>query len=213
MNAIKIAQGETDSLTGTATEEVPYLVEISTTAQNEFVLIGKSERRIKSHGQRYYDGDRARLTAHAGETLYCYSPNSDAKVEIRPEGFDVDLFPRRSVYEIERVDQLDTVTDVTQIQDVANVQTQESKDSLTADEHATSGTSAEQLAANAVPNGVEVLIQADYANADSVFVGDADTQSMEIKPGGKLTLRLSDTSAAYIQTPNAGDSVNILFEG
>jgi hypothetical protein len=195
MNAIKIAQGETDSLTGTATGAEPFLVEISTTAQNEYVLIGKSSRNIRTHGQRYYDGDRARLTAHAGETLYCHAPNSDAEIEIRPEGFDVDLFPRRSVYEIERVDQIDSI---------GNLQNHDAVQSFTHDPN-TDGS----VPSNDVPPGIEVVVQASLANDSASHV---EVGNHELGPGDSISLRVTNTDKIDVSAPTTGDVVNITWE-
>lgn len=85
-------------------------------------------------------------------------------------------------------------------------------DSLTAFNHATSGTDAEPLPENAVPDGVEVLMYAKDANGGFVWVGDSATQAVPIKPGGSLTLAVSDTSAIYVRTPTSGDEVGVLYE-
>jgi hypothetical protein len=195
MNAIKIAQGETDSLTGTATGAEPFLVEISTTAQNEYVLIGKSERQIRTHGQRYYDGDRARLTAHAGETLYCHAPNSDAEIEIRPEGFDVDLFPRRSVYEIERVDSIESIGNM------ANY------DAVQSFEH--DPNSEASPASNEVPDGTAVVVQASLDNDSASYV---EVGEHELGPGDSIDVRVTNTDKIPVSAATNGDVVNITWE-
>ncbi|MFT4921051.1 MAG: hypothetical protein ACI8XM_000244 [Haloarculaceae archaeon] len=79
-------------------------------------------------------------------------------------------------------------------------------------EHATAGTAAESLPANPVPQGVKVLVQARPGNTDPVYVGDSTAQPAIIKGTKAVTLKVTDTSAIYIQTPTAGDSVGVLFE-
>lgn len=89
----------------------------------------------------------------------------------------------------------------------------ENQGSLTAFEQSTGGTDAEALASNAVPEGVDVVVQAKADNSGAVYVGDGTTQSIRLAPEQSLSLAVTDTGLVYIQTPTAGDGVNVVFEG
>jgi hypothetical protein len=83
---------------------------------------------------------------------------------------------------------------------------------LGAFEHQTSSTSAEQLDSNSVPNGVEVVVQAQTTNSGSVFVGNSTNQPIELSKGSHVSLNVTDTDKIHVQTPNSGDGVGVLFE-
>lgn len=78
--------------------------------------------------------------------------------------------------------------------------------------YSTGGTTAEQLPANTVPASAEVLLQANPNNTGRVYVGDSTAQPIGLSPDGSMTLDVTDTAAIYVQTPNAGDSVGVLYE-
>lgn len=189
----KVAQGEVESLTGRVQQATPYLLEIETAQSNEWVRLGKSKRRIQQQGQRFYDGDRTRITLHQGETLYALSPNSDAEIDVRPEGFDVDLFPRRSVYEIENVGEIESL---------GNLQNHDAVQSFTYDPN-----EATNPPSNEVPPGIEVAVQASYANENAVRVG-----RHELGPGDAISLRITNTDVLDVTAPTAGDVVNVTWE-
>lgn len=89
----------------------------------------------------------------------------------------------------------------------------ENEDGLQAFEHATSGTTAEALPSNTVPEGIEVLVTYAAGNSDVVFVGDANSQVVPLTGVGLgVTVNVTNTDQIYIQTPTAGDSVAVLFE-
>ncbi len=92
------------------------------------------------------------------------------------------------------------------------VQQLQSQSGLTALNYATSSTNAEQLPSNVVPPGIEVLLWADPNNENRVFVGDSGTQSIPLPADGTLSLRVDNTDAIHLQTPNSGDAVGVLFE-
>lgn len=191
----KLAQGEVKSLTGTAQGATPLLLEITTETSNEFVKLGKSKTRIQNQGQRFYDGDRTRITLHEGEVLYALSPNSDAEIDVRPEGFDVDLFPRRSVYQIENVGEIESL---------GNLQNHDNVQSFTHDPNA-DGTPE----SNEVPPGIEVAVQASYANDPDSLVR---VGQHELGPGDSISLRVTNTDVLDVSAPTAGDVVNVTWE-
>jgi len=86
------------------------------------------------------------------------------------------------------------------------------QDGLTAFDYATSGTDAEQLPSNAVPDGVSVLLQAPESNAAMVYVGSSGEQPIEMQPSGTVTVDVSDTSAVYVRANSGGDGLGVLFE-
>jgi hypothetical protein len=90
----------------------------------------------------------------------------------------------------------------------------ENEDGLTAFEYATSGTTAEQLPSNAVPEGVAVAVAYQSGNSDIVYVGGSAAQTIPMSTiGSAISLCVSNTDQIYVQTLTAGDSVGVLFEG
>lgn len=86
-------------------------------------------------------------------------------------------------------------------------------DGLTQFVYSTDSSNAESLDSYAVPNGVEVLIEYAESNTGTVYVGDSDTQQSPLTSAGQArTFRVTDTSAVYVRTPDAGDSVVVTFE-
>lgn len=83
---------------------------------------------------------------------------------------------------------------------------------LTGFTHSTSGTTPEQLPANAVPDGVTVLLQADSGNSGPMQVGNNTVQPIDMPASGTVTLDVSDTSAIYVAAHSSGDSLGVLFE-
>lgn len=85
--------------------------------------------------------------------------------------------------------------------------------SLTAFTHTTGGTTAEALPSNAVPDGIEVVVQAMADNSGPVYVGNGTTQAVHLAAEQSVTLAVTDTDLINVRTPTAGDGVNVLFEG
>lgn len=83
---------------------------------------------------------------------------------------------------------------------------------VTADSYTTGGTTAESLPAHAVPDGIAVLVRAMDGNAGDVNLGDSGSQTIPLAPGDAIPLAVQDTSNVYIQTPNSGDGVAMIFE-
>jgi len=77
--------------------------------------------------------------------------------------------------------------------------------------YSTESTNAEQLPANAVPNGTDVLIQADPGNSGRVYIGNDTDQPVSIAPEGTATVPVTDTSAIHVRTPTSGDSVGVFW--
>jgi hypothetical protein len=196
----KLTQGEVKALTGRVSSATPYLLEIETATSNEYVKLAKSKTRINQQGQRFYDGDRTRITLHQGETLYALSPNSDAEIDVRPEGFDVDLFPRRSVYEIENVGQLDAVANVDSITTVTNTTDLKSVETV--------ATGVDISGASEVSRTLDLVgreVTAVYAVADS-----STDFNMDVSPNGSYWITATNPS------PDAGSwsaSTSVRWEG
>jgi hypothetical protein len=84
---------------------------------------------------------------------------------------------------------------------------------LTQFEYTTDGTEAEALSANAVPEGVEVLVEYREANSGNAYVGDDSTQMSPLtQVGDGRTFEVTDTSLIHVRTPTAGDGVIVTFE-
>ncbi|MDS0280634.1 hypothetical protein [Haloarcula onubensis] len=86
------------------------------------------------------------------------------------------------------------------------------QDGLTAFEFTTGGSTAEQLPANAVPDGVTVLLQARDANGQKVYVGNDTAQPIEMQPAGTVALDVTDTSHIWVKGAAAGETVGVLYE-
>lgn len=192
MEAIKVPQGETKSLTERVEQTTPYILEIN----KANVRLGKSKRRTRAQGQKFYVDDRTRVTLHPGEELYAYAIDGDAEVSARPEGFDVDLFPRRSVYEIENV---------SSIESLGNLANHDSVQSFTHDPN-TDGTT---LPSNDVPPGITVNVQASLANDSASHV---EVGNHELGPGDSVSLRVTNTDVISVTAATSGDVVNVTWE-
>lgn len=191
MNAISIEQGETEPITGRAEGEVPYLLEIN----GATVRLGKSVSRTESQGQQFYPADRPRITLHQGETLYAYAVDGDAEIEARVEGFDVDLFPRRNVYEIQEVGSIESV---------GNLANHDTVQSLTHDPNSDGS-----LPNAEVPPGIEVVVQASLENASDSYV---TVGQHELGPGDSISLRVTDPAEIPVEAATDGDVVNLTWE-
>ena len=79
--------------------------------------------------------------------------------------------------------------------------------------YTTSGTTAEQVDSHAVPDGVTVSVLYDTGNAGTVWVGDSNSQPVPLSSKtDTFETQVTDTNAIYVRTPNAGDSVNLIWE-
>jgi len=88
------------------------------------------------------------------------------------------------------------------------------QDGLTQIVYSTGSTNAEALDANAVPEGVTVLVEYAEGNAGNVYIGDSDTQQSALTAVGQgREMAVSDTSYIYVRTPTSGDRVVVTFEG
>ncbi|MFC7069485.1 hypothetical protein [Halobaculum lipolyticum] len=87
------------------------------------------------------------------------------------------------------------------------------RDELTQFVYSTSGTTAETLDSNAVPDGVTVLVEFKSDNTGTVYVGSPDTQESALTGIGQgRSFDVSDTAAIGVRTPTAGDAVVVTFE-
>lgn len=73
---------------------------------------------------------------------------------------------------------------------------------------ATGGT----LPAGEVPEGVEVIVQAQHTNADRIRVGLTSQPTVELVAGQSATYRVEDTEQIHIWSKSAGDGVNYSHE-
>lgn len=125
---------------------------------------------------------------------------------------------------------LDTLSDIDQIQAVldragnlrpaANADEQEAmndrlgnRDGLTQLVYTTASTNPEPLPSNAVPHGVQVLVEFKEGNTGTVYLGDTDTQESPLTAVGQgRTFSVLNTELIHVRTPNLGDSVVVTFE-
>lgn len=64
-----------------------------------------------------------------------------------------------------------------------------------------------------VPEGVDVVVQAQFGNESRIRVGLSSDPTMELRPGQSITYRVQDTGQIHIRANNAGDGVNYTHEG
>lgn len=77
----------------------------------------------------------------------------------------------------------------------------------------TQSTDPEQMPNQDVPDGVDVSLIYYPTNSGVVWVGDADAQEVPLTDTGQaVSLAVDNTNALYIQTPNVGDGVTVVFE-
>jgi len=97
-----------------------------------------------------------------------------------------------------------------EINDVSQLRGAGSLDSLS---YSTSGTSAEQLPDNEIPDGLSVVVRTDTSNSGIVYVGGSSNQKYPLLSNGEgVSLKVRNTNDIYVQTPNGGDTVYALWE-
>ena len=204
----------------------PYIVEV-----REAPVRFAHRKRQADRGAELSAGQTHTLSNFRGSGIWLAAPEEPATVRVRPAGAKLESQPEKDVSIIgdvqaqldEPVDvskepiEVDGVVDVAGSVDVSGsvdvdnisdphprtVPALANHDSLTS----FSVSPDQSMPSNAVPDGVEVVIQADGDNVDPVFVGQ-----IELSPGSVLTLSVTDTDV--IDTSGAsGDQINVLFEG
>lgn len=78
--------------------------------------------------------------------------------------------------------------------------------------YSTSGTSAEQLPAQSVPDGVTVGIVAQPSNSQRVWIGGSGAQVYPLSPDSRTGFAVSDTSAIYVRAESSGDGIGVIYE-
>lgn len=201
MPEIRIEQGETEPIVEQYDPDGWYVQ-----VRGNPVRIGKTKRRAATEGEPWQTHDRGRIQQkERDEALFAYAPEGDAVVDVRNGGFLSDIFSP-TMMETE----IDNIRKVFEVDNLVNL---ESKASITSFEYSTQGTGADTLPSHAVPQGVEVAVQALRDNQDLVYVGNDTAQAVNLAPGESMTLRVSNTDVIHIQTPSAGDGVGVTFEG
>ncbi len=80
------------------------------------------------------------------------------------------------------------------------------------DDDATDDTTGSTLPAGAVPNGIEVVVQAKHSNTSRIKVGLTASPTLELAAGQSATYRASDTEQIHIEATSDGDGVNFSHE-
>ena len=200
--------------------DLPYIVEV----QDAPVRFAHRKRQAQ-RGATLSAGQTHTLSNFRGSGIWLAAVDATATVRVRPAGANLESQPQKDVSVIgdvqaqlnEPVDvskeplEISNTVDVAGSVDVDNIsdphtrriEALENHDSLTS----FSVSPDQSMPSNQVPNGVDVVLQADSNNIDPVYVGQ-----IELSPGGVLTLAVSNTNV--IDTSGAaGDQINVLFEG
>ena len=200
--------------------DLPYIVEVSD-APVRFA----HKKRQAERGATLSAGQTHTLSNFRGSGIWLAAPQDTATVRVRPAGANLESQPQKDVSIIgdvqaqldEPVDvskspiEIGNIVDVAGSVDVSNIdephprriEALENHDSLTS----FSVSPDQSMPSNQVPNGVDVVLQADSNNLDPIYVGQ-----IELAPGSVLTLAVSNTNV--IDTSGApGDQINVLFEG
>ncbi len=81
-----------------------------------------------------------------------------------------------------------------------------------ADGETTDDTTGSTLPAGAVPDGVEIVVQAMHDNDSRVKVGLTDSPTVELKGGTFATFRVEDRSQVHVVAKSDGDGVAFSHE-
>lgn len=76
----------------------------------------------------------------------------------------------------------------------------------------TGDTTGSYLADNSIPNGSELMVQANYSNEANVLVGFDDDPSIQLSQGQAINFFTTNTANIYVKLGDASDSVNVAFE-
>lgn len=77
---------------------------------------------------------------------------------------------------------------------------------------APANTNVNTLSAGAVPEGVEVVVQADPGNAAPVKVGLTNSPAVRVPAGQSYTCRVDDRSQIHYQLEDSTDSIHVSHE-
>lgn len=73
-------------------------------------------------------------------------------------------------------------------------------------------TSGSSLPMGGVPDGVDVVVQAQHENESRVRVGLTESPAVELVAGQSVTYRVENTDQIHIEAKSAGDGVNYSHE-
>lgn len=77
--------------------------------------------------------------------------------------------------------------------------------------YSTSGTDAEQVDSNDVPDGHAVVVQAKDDNTGAVYIGDSDTQEWALEARESIEVHPPNTDDIWVQTPTGGDGIVLMW--
>lgn len=147
-----------------------------------------------------YDADDSPVTGLAVETQYIWlkrGPDATTNPEVQIEAGA----PAASVGDGTREEQEKTN---------ARLGNWDTLDGFT---YSTTSTNVEALPSHDVPDGVTVLVTYGRGNAGDVYVGTTDVQPATLSADAhSFAANVTDTAEVHVRTPNAGDSVGVLFE-
>lgn len=146
-----------------------------------------------------------------GEPLYAAPAGDyDAVVDVRRASFNVEIFAPLTLPNVEEIVE---ILNMANLENIQNIEQMQNPDTLTSFAYDPGTGGADTLPANPVPDGIEVAVQANYGNADSIIVGEPGSCVIELKPGSTYYAKVSDTSAIGVEAVSAGDTVSVNFEG
>jgi hypothetical protein len=76
----------------------------------------------------------------------------------------------------------------------------------------TDDTNGSTLPDQAIPHGVEVVVQAQFSNANRIKVGLTDSPTIELPPGQSVVYRVQNLSQIHIVAQSDGDGVAFTAE-
>jgi archaellum component FlaG (FlaF/FlaG flagellin family) len=71
-------------------------------------------------------------------------------------------------------------------------------------------TSAVPLASN--QSCIAVLVQCDQAASKNLYVGDANSQPLQLKPGQAITINCSNLNMVYVAGTGGSTTANFIYE-
>jgi len=163
------------------------------TVAGNSAYLGKSADAARSEQRKVNKGDRGPLKVPGErEQIYAHVPSEEsraAQLSLDTRGFFFSPDPRESI----------------------NVAALFNEDGLVSFSE-TVGTAASTLSSNAIPDGVDVVVQADPDNTANVYVGSESTQAAVLQPGQSTTLGVSNTDVIGVRAAADTQQVNILGE-
>lgn len=181
---IKLEKGQTQEIVtkDQAERGIPYLVQIQSDNGVRYAHDKRNaERGIELSGQQTHT-----LSNFRGQGVYVVAHEGPTELRVRPAGADLETQPKQKV----------------RIEEDVSVAQSQNRNGLVSFSQSVN----DPLPSFSVPDGIDVLIQADILNQDPIKVGE-----VSLLAGNGISLSVNDPSVITVDGPT-GNEINVIFE-